>query len=354
MNNSKNLSNVNNPVGFSDSSSGAQYHLNLSPMLPNMDTSMSNIGGTPAMLPNIDIPMSDFGNIPPNLSSMEFSMFDTENIEPVLSNMESSMLDNTNGISHGGVTLPYVGTPMFNIPNGVTHGSGTLPNSEIPNFIANDVSFDGVTLPNLDTPMSNVTNGVPYGGAILPNMEQPMFNNSYGVPYGSITFPNMDSPMFNNTFGVLFGNSHRGRPPGSKNKPKGENSSMKSVILKVPAGTDLVDWVVGFAKEKKVHITVQGGNVAVSEAHISFLATPKIYKGHFNLFNFSGACMFSGSKEGFATYFNAQLSKEGTDNVFGGAASKIITMDEMVLSASVFKNPELLKIKLKRQELVIE
>ncbi|KAF1002196.1 hypothetical protein AG4045_017119, partial [Apium graveolens] len=79
---------------------------------------------------------------------------------------------------------------------------------------------------------------------------------------------------------------------------EGENSAMRSVILKVPAGTDIIRWVLSFAKENNVYITVQGGNVAVSEAHIR------------------------------------------KDGVIGGAASKIITMEEVILSAIIFKNPQ--------------
>ncbi|KAF1002195.1 hypothetical protein AG4045_024327 [Apium graveolens] len=84
---------------------------------------------------------------------------------------------------------------------------------------------------------------------------------------------------------------------------EGENSAMRSVILKVPAGTDIIRWVLSFAKENNVYITVQGGNVAVSEAHIR------------------------------------------KDGVIGGAASKIITMEEVILSAIIFKNPQVLELK---------
>ncbi|KAK1402802.1 hypothetical protein POM88_002407 [Heracleum sosnowskyi] len=315
-----------------------------------MYTSMSNIGGPPTVLPTIDIPMSDFGNIPPTLSNMKLQILDTRNIQPTLSKMESPILDNTNSISYDGVALSNRGTPMFGIANGVAHGSDTLPNNQTPMFITNGDSYGDVTLPNLETPMFNFTNGVPYGGAILPEMEAPIFNNTYGIPYSGITLPNMDTPMFNIVKLVPYGNVHhrvenRGRPIGSKNKPRGENSAMRSVILQVPAGTDLVGWVVAFAKAKKIYITVQGGNVAVSEAHISFSdpATPQIYKEHLTLLNFSGACLFSCSKKGSATYFNASLSRK--DGVVGGATSKIITICEMVLSATVFKNPELLKLK---------
>lgn len=65
--------------------------------------------------------------------------------------------------------------------------------------------------------------------------------------------------MFN--FRVSYGNGHFTtercrRPLGSKNRSRGENSAMRSVILKVRAGTDLV--VMTFAKENKVYMTVQG------------------------------------------------------------------------------------------------
>lgn len=165
----------------------------------------------------------------------------------------------------------------------------------------------------------------------LPKVDSPMLDNTNDISSGGVSLPNMGTPMFD-----------------IANRPREENSVIRSVILKVPAGTDLVGWVVAFAKEKKVYMTVQGGNVPVSEAHIRFLGDPvtppQVYKEeHLNLINFSGSYMFSCPKQGSATYFNALLSRK--DGVVGGTASKIITMGEVILSATVFKNPQLFKLK---------
>ncbi|KAK1351612.1 hypothetical protein POM88_054184 [Heracleum sosnowskyi] len=56
----------------------------------------------------------------------------------------------------------------------------------------------------------------------------------------------------------------RGRPQGSKNRPKGDNMGMKPVILDVPDGVDIIDWVADFANSNKVCITVVGGFGKVS------------------------------------------------------------------------------------------
>ena len=64
----------------------------------------------------------------------------------------------------------------------------------------------------------------------------------------------------------------RGRPPGSKNKPKEskrETMGMKPVTLEVPVGVDIITWVTNFANSNQVCITVTAGFGHVSLAVLS-------------------------------------------------------------------------------------
>ncbi|PKI57764.1 hypothetical protein CRG98_021831 [Punica granatum] len=63
----------------------------------------------------------------------------------------------------------------------------------------------------------------------------------------------------------------RGRPPGSKNKPKPplvitreSESAMKPVVLEISAGSDVIEMVTSFARRRRVGVTLLSGTGTVS------------------------------------------------------------------------------------------
>lgn len=63
----------------------------------------------------------------------------------------------------------------------------------------------------------------------------------------------------------------RGRPPGSKNKPKApmiitqkDETAMHVTVLEVKSGTDIVNALVDFARRRRLGVTVLGGSGTVS------------------------------------------------------------------------------------------
>ncbi|KAK9022047.1 hypothetical protein V6N11_002343 [Hibiscus sabdariffa] len=63
----------------------------------------------------------------------------------------------------------------------------------------------------------------------------------------------------------------RGRPPGSKNKPKppivitrDSDSTMKPVILEITAGSDIIDAIISFARRNHVCINIMSATGSVS------------------------------------------------------------------------------------------
>ncbi|KAL1827975.1 hypothetical protein ACET3Z_006387 [Daucus carota] len=89
----------------------------------------------------------------------------------------------------------------------------------------------------------------------------------------------------------------RGRPPGSKNKPKEskrETMGMKPVTLEVPVGVDIITWVTNFANSNQVCITVTAGFGHVSLAVLSNVlsqAPVRQYKEYLAVNNFSLATL---------------------------------------------------------------
>ncbi|XP_040993445.1 AT-hook motif nuclear-localized protein 28-like [Juglans microcarpa x Juglans regia] len=92
----------------------------------------------------------------------------------------------------------------------------------------------------------------------------------------------------------------RGRPPGSKNKPKPpivitkgcDSAAMKPVILEISAGSDVVKTVMQFANRQHVGISVLCGSGSVSNVTLRHPVshTPSLtLHGPFNLLSLSGS-----------------------------------------------------------------
>ncbi|WOH15271.1 hypothetical protein DCAR_0934808 [Daucus carota subsp. sativus] len=185
------------------------------------------------------------------------------------------------------------------------------------------------------------------------------FDNSFDVSTPN-TMPHVNSgqndlingasPIFNNAGGVAVSNtsaSRPGRPRGSRNKPRGEDSAPVRVILKAPRGVDLVDWVVNYASSKKAHLTILCGSGNVSRADLSHMgsqAPPTTFTGPLSLITMSGMFLFSGSRDGPRAFFNVTLGRL-SGGIVSGTAVSMITMDEVALTANVFYNPEMLAVR---------
>ncbi|KAK1382615.1 hypothetical protein POM88_020351 [Heracleum sosnowskyi] len=148
-----------------------------------------------------------------------------------------------------------------------------------------------------------------------------------------------------NTDSRSTGTSH-GRLQRSINRSGEENLPMTPFLLKVPAGVDIINWVVSFAKSRKVFIIVLYGSGQISEMTLTpnrSQIPPLLYNEHLNLNSISGAYMFTHSGEGYS-FFNVLVNK-ANGAVIGGATSRMISMDVIVLTAYAFNDPILFTIK---------
>ena len=91
----------------------------------------------------------------------------------------------------------------------------------------------------------------------------------------------------------------RGRPPGSKNKPKppivitrDSDSAMKPVILEISAGSDIIDIIISFARRSHVGVSIISATGSVSNVTLRHPVShaPALHlHGPFGLLSLSGS-----------------------------------------------------------------
>ncbi|KAE8663789.1 Calcium-dependent lipid-binding family protein [Hibiscus syriacus] len=148
----------------------------------------------------------------------------------------------------------------------------------------------------------------------------------------------------------------RGRPPGSKNKPKppivitrDSNSTMKPVILEISPGSDIIDAIIGFARTNSVGvsiISVTGSVSNVTLRHPVPHAAALSLHGPFGLLSLSGSFIartsqsFSSSTTKPPSPFGVTLAG-AQGQVFGGVVGgKVTAATQVIVVAATFTEPE--------------
>ncbi|PPD75771.1 hypothetical protein GOBAR_DD27302 [Gossypium barbadense] len=131
------------------------------------------------------------------------------------------------------------------------------------------------------------------------------------------------------------GRKPRGRPPGSKNKPKppivitrDSNSTMKPVILEISAGSDIIDAIISFARTHSVGVSIISATGSVSNVtlcHPVSHAPALSLHGPFSLLSLSGSF----------------IASRAQGQVFGGkVGGKVMAATLVIVAAATFVNPE--------------
>ncbi|KAG5238555.1 DNA-binding protein [Salix suchowensis] len=152
----------------------------------------------------------------------------------------------------------------------------------------------------------------------------------------------------------------RGRPPGSKNRPKPPiiitkdcESSMKPAILEISAGSDVIETIVNFARRNHAGVSVISatGSVANVTLRHPVSHSPSLsLHGPFNLLALFGSVVGSlatnkapcaSSSPGSVHSCSFGISLAGAQGqVFGGiVAGKVIAATQVVVVAATFLNP---------------
>ncbi|KAJ7960555.1 AT-hook motif nuclear-localized protein [Quillaja saponaria] len=154
----------------------------------------------------------------------------------------------------------------------------------------------------------------------------------------------------------------RGRPPGSKNKPKppivitkDSDSAMKPVILEISAGSDVVETLIHFARKRRVGISILSGSGSVSNVTlrptISHAPTLSL-NGPFSLLSLSGTYITEtvSSKASCCSSFGICLA--GTQGqIFGGIIGGRVTAASLVVVVvATFMNPTFHRLPSENEE----
>ncbi|OAY57976.1 AT-hook motif nuclear-localized protein 28 [Manihot esculenta] len=150
----------------------------------------------------------------------------------------------------------------------------------------------------------------------------------------------------------------RGRPPGSKNKPKRPSittdeseSYLKPAILEISAGSDIIEAIIGFALKNDTCITLVSATGSVS--NVTFRQqTPDVpplsLHGTFNLIGLWGSFLGSFDPKNCSSDSSSLLSPSSFGislagperQVFGGiVAGKVVAASIVVVVAATFRNP---------------
>ncbi|PKA55401.1 Putative DNA-binding protein ESCAROLA [Apostasia shenzhenica] len=149
----------------------------------------------------------------------------------------------------------------------------------------------------------------------------------------------------------------RGRPPGSKNKPKPpvvitrENeSAMHPVVLEIAAGSDVLDCIAAFVRRRRVGVSILGGSGAVANVGLRQPASsPSTFSisGRFDILSLSGTFLPPPNGGGGAipaAAFTISLAG-GRGEVIGGAvAGPLTAAGNVVVVGASFHAAEFLRL----------
>ncbi|XP_043692348.1 AT-hook motif nuclear-localized protein 28-like [Telopea speciosissima] len=160
----------------------------------------------------------------------------------------------------------------------------------------------------------------------------------------------------------------RGRPPGSKNKPKppivitrDSDAAMRPVILELSAGTDIVEMVSQYARRRHVGLCVLSGSGTVANVTLRLPvphASTLILHGPYHILSLSATFLcssVSSSKSSSSTSITSPsitISLAGAQGqVFGGTvAGSLTAASNVVLVAASFVNPSFQKLPICEEE----
>ncbi|XVF04855.1 hypothetical protein REPUB_Repub05bG0121200 [Reevesia pubescens] len=167
----------------------------------------------------------------------------------------------------------------------------------------------------------------------------------------------------------------RGRPPGSKNRPKppivitrDSDSAMKPVILEISAGSDIIDTIISFARKNHVGVSIISATGSVSNVtlrHPVSHAPALSLHGPFGLLSLSGSFIASSTLSSNKTSQSSPSSTSPSPcslssplscsfgvtlagaqgQVFGGiVGGKVMAATQVIVVAATFINPSFLRL----------
>ncbi|KAI4370583.1 hypothetical protein MLD38_018923 [Melastoma candidum] len=139
----------------------------------------------------------------------------------------------------------------------------------------------------------------------------------------------------------------RGRPPGSKNKPKPpvvltkeSPNTLHSHILEVASGADIIESIAAFAQKRQRGVSVLSGTGVVADVTLRQPTAPNgtiTLQGRFEMLSLTGSFLPTPSPPG-ATGLSVYLSG-GQGQVVGGTAmGRLVASGPVMVVAATFSN----------------
>ncbi|XP_057723362.1 AT-hook motif nuclear-localized protein 17-like [Arachis stenosperma] len=154
----------------------------------------------------------------------------------------------------------------------------------------------------------------------------------------------------------------RGRPRGSKNKPKPpiiirqvNDHGMRPVFIEIAEGVDIVEGLIDFAVHRRIGISILSGCGSISEAVIHNVLSSSLdipIHGPFNLMSLSGTYFDGHVAHPPCTAFSILLAGSH-GQVFGGiVGGKVLSGGTVKIMATSFERPEIHKLNLNAKGVV--
>ncbi|KAH1090713.1 hypothetical protein J1N35_017970 [Gossypium stocksii] len=157
---------------------------------------------------------------------------------------------------------------------------------------------------------------------------------------------------------VLQGNTARkprGRPPGSKNKPKtptvitrDNDSAMKTAVLQISAGFDVIENIINFARRNHVGVSIISATGSVSDVILRYSSSqgaPYRFAGAFGILSLSGSFFADLSTTPTpCSSFSIILSGGQTQLLGGIVAGKVMAATPVTVVLLTIASPSFLKL----------
>lgn len=173
--------------------------------------------------------------------------------------------------------------------------------------------------------------------------------------------PNATSGGSGGGGGSSSGRRPRGRPPGSKNKPKPpiiitreSPNTLRSHVLEIASGADIMDAVATFARRRQRGVSVLSGSGVVGNVTLRQPAAPPgavvTLHGRFEILSLSGAFLPSPCPPG-ATGLAVYLAGGQGQVVGGTVVGELVASGPIMVVAATFSNATYERLPLVDEEL---
>ncbi|KAL3648801.1 AT-hook motif nuclear-localized protein 20 [Castilleja foliolosa] len=151
----------------------------------------------------------------------------------------------------------------------------------------------------------------------------------------------------------------RGRPPGSKNKPKppifvtrDSPNALRSHVMEIAGGTDVAESIAQFARRRQRGVCVLSGNGSVTNVTIRQPAAPGaavVLQGRFEILSLTGAFLPGPAPPG-ATGLTIYLSGGQGQVVGGSVVGPLVAAGPVMVVAATFANATYERLPIEDEE----